>query len=147
MGDCLYGFLLRLENQGEGDAYYQCKTSEDKPACGPVANQVTTFPMAICIHDLTCCQGSDGGTQTIGHHHEQALSRRFDTGFALLIDKDTARHIEEVESYTVDDARQYEEQHARHGRIANTKEAKAEHPGEERHEQKGIIRIHNASLI
>ena len=104
MSDILNRFLLWFEDQSKGNADYESKGGKDKPACLPVAFQESVLPMAEAIDDLASSQRTDSGTDTIGHHHKQSLRRSLDRRFALLVDKDTARDIEEVEGYSIDDA-------------------------------------------
>ena len=59
--------------------------------------------MTETIDNFTCCQCTDGCTETVGHHHKQALCRCLDLGVTLLVDKDTTRDIKKVKSYTLDD--------------------------------------------
>ena len=94
--------------------------------------------MAITIHNLASSQGTDGSTQTIGHHHKQALSRCLDAGLTLLVNEDTTRNIKEVEGDTIYDARENEENHTRHCRITYAKESETEHPCKERHQHHNL---------
>ena len=93
------------------------------------------------VYYLAGCQRTYGSANTIGHHHEQALSRSLDAGFALLIDEDTTRHIEEVEGHTVNDAREDEHDNTWHSGVTNTEESETEHPGEHRHEHYNLDAI------
>ena len=127
-----------MEDQGEGNAYHQRKGSEDEPAGLPFTYQETVLPVTETVDDLTSGQRTDSGTQTVGHHHEQALGRSLDAGFAFLIDIDTTRNIEEVEGNTIDDAGKDKEEYTRHGRIADAEEAEAEYPGKERHKHHNL---------
>ena len=123
-----------MEQQGEEHADDQREAGEDIPAGGPVAYQIAVIPLAVVVHNLAGSQGADGGTDAVGHHHEQSLGRRLDGRLTLLVDEDASRDVEEVEGDTVDDAGEDEHDDAGHGRIADAEEAEAEHPGEHRHE-------------
>ena len=101
MLDIRDGFLLRFEDKGESNANHHRKTSEDEPACLPVANEIAAFPMAEAIHNLASRQSTDGSAQSVGHHHKQSLRRGFDFRITLLVDEDATRHIEEVEGDTI----------------------------------------------
>lgn len=97
-------FLLGFEDQGEGDADYQSEGSEGKPARLPLTDEESVLPMAEAVDNLTSSQCTDGGTNTISHHHKQSLCRSLDAVLALLVDEDTTRDIEEIEGHTIDDA-------------------------------------------
>ena len=93
-----------MEDKSERHTHDECKCGEYEPASGPVALQESVLPITVVVHNLSCCQRSEGCSDAVGHHHEQSLSRSLDGGFTLLIYKDTSGNVEEVEGNTVDDA-------------------------------------------
>ena len=122
-------FFLGTEEDGKSDAYQERITCEDEPAGLPVAHQIAIIrPVAIVINHHTRQNSTYGCTQAIGHQHEQSLGRGSHLDIALLVDKETARHIEEIERHAINDAREHEEAHAREGWIAEAEEAESEHP-------------------
>ena len=144
--DLCNGFLLWLEHQCEGNTNHNGKGGEDKPTRLPVTNKKTLLltindkilPRAETVDDITSRQCSDGCAKAVSHHHKQSLSRCLNLRIAFLVDKDTARDIEEVEGDTIDDTLQDEENGSRHGGISNAKQTKAEYPCEERHQHHNL---------
>ena len=93
------------------------------------------------IDYLSGKDGTDRCTQTVCHQHKQSLCRSSHLRFALLVDEQTTRHIEEIESHTVNQTRENEEGNARERRIAHSEEAETEHPckhGDEHHDLDAI---------
>lgn len=101
----LFLFILRTEEDSKGYSYHERITGKDEPAGFPVTHQVAIIcPVAVMVDDHTCENGSDRCSQTVGHQHEQTLSRCSYLHITFLVYKQTTRHIEEVEGYTVNDA-------------------------------------------
>ena len=73
------------------------------------------------------------GSKAICHHHKEALCRVTNTEVCFLIYKEAAADVEEVEGYTIDYHRKYDEGEARTW-VADGKEAKAQCPGKHGHE-------------
>ena len=80
------------------------------------------------VDDFTCYERAYGCAQTVGHKHKQALCRCSYLRVTLLIHKQAARYIEEVECHAINDARQDEQNHAWESRIAKSEESEAAHP-------------------
>ena len=82
------------------------------------------------VHHLACGDSAEGGTDAVGHQHEEALGAGTHRGIGLLVDIKRAGDVEEVKGHTVDYARKDEECHARKLGIAQTEETETEHPAD-----------------
>ena len=81
------------------------------------------------VHHLLRQYRTDGGTEPVGHHHEQSLRTRTDGSIRFLIDKQGTRNVEEIERHTIDEHREDEHPHAI-ARIPPTEKTETEHPTE-----------------
>ena len=59
-----------FENDGKENSNYKGVGGENIPYCSPVAYQMMTFPSAVLVDHPLRTQGTDSGTDTIGHQHE-----------------------------------------------------------------------------
>ena len=82
------------------------------------------------VDDGTGREGSDGGSQTVGHQHEEALPGRAYLGRTDLIDIQTATDVEEIEGHTIDEAAEDEEDDAGVVGRTESEESETEHPSE-----------------
>ena len=80
------------------------------------------------VDDGLSAQSSDCGTNTIGHNHEETLCTTANRLVGLLVNIESTRNVEEIESHTVNHTREYKENHAWHTGIAHSEEAETEHP-------------------
>ena len=81
------------------------------------------------VNDGARRECADGGTEAICHQHEETLTRGAQFGRYLVVHKQAARYVEEVEGHSIDDAGEDEEDDAREGGVAHAEETKAQHPG------------------
>ena len=80
------------------------------------------------IDYLASRECTDSSSQSIGHHHEESLSRSLDAWIAFLIYKQASGNIEEIECHSIDEARKDKEEHAWEVWTAYAEETETEHP-------------------
>lgn len=112
--------MLIFENYGKCNSNHQSKCSKDIPHGRPrigriadgVANAFNFLVMRESVHDSLGTQGADGGTEAVGHHHENALCAGTDVFIGFFFNKERTADIEEVESNAVNDAGKDEQPNA-----------------------------------
>ena len=114
---------------------YKGISGEDVPAGLPACQNIAALGKVedIMIDHKLSAKHTYRGSKAICHHHEEALCRVTNTEVCFLIYKEAAADVEEVEGYTIDYHRKYDEGEAR-TRVADGKEAKAQCPGKHCHE-------------
>ena len=127
-----------MEGEDKGYGYAESEAGEDEPCCLPIAQKVITLPNTIVFHYFAGGQCADSGTKSVGHQHEQALCWSAHAGLALLVYKEAARYVEEVEGYAINYAGEDKQDDAGHGRVAQAEETEAEHPSEHGDEHHGL---------
>ncbi len=68
--DFLSGILRLLEEDHEEDCHNYCISSESVPCCAPVR---LSGVIDEVVYDCLSAEGSDGGSDTVGHEHEETL--------------------------------------------------------------------------
>ena len=123
------------EKDGEQDGDHEGVTREDVPRGGPARNLGDGVGIAVnetVNHELRS-KRTDSGTEAVGHHHEHTLRTGTNLGTRLLIHKERATDVEEIERHAIDNHREDEKPHAV-ARVADSEKAETEHPCEHRHQ-------------
>ena len=125
--------MLVAEKYRKQHCYNESIAGKDVPTCLPALQHISNLGVKDkMVHHFLGRKHSHGGTKSIGHHHKQALGRVAYVEVCLSINKERTRDVKEVEGYAVDNHREDDENKTASG-VANSEEAKTEHPGKHGH--------------
>ena len=106
LAGCLVGIFEQYHKE---DRYNQGIAGKNVPGGTPVGLGSIVNEM---VDNGLGGQCSDGGTQSVGHQHEEALGTGADGLVGLLVDVERSGNVEEVKGYTIHDAGEDEHPYA-----------------------------------
>ena len=128
-----------LEEDGEKNGNYQGVAGEDEPHGRPAASafnadeEASLVPCTEFVHDGLCAQGTDSGTETVGHHHEQSLCRRADARVGFLVHKQRAGDVVKVKGKAIYNHGEDDGPYHAAG-VADAEKSETEEPGNHGHQ-------------